>query len=114
MDYISHDDHAVIIDADQGYPLWLGALGVSDKVDEYWLEVCHQCMKFDAALYRATQGVQRSMNRIKGGKPKFSQADAKPGRFSDVKASKGDQAFGRLVNPEAREHYRKVRGFLPN
>lgn len=101
----------VHIDDDQAYPAWLALLEVTE-LDQYWHEVAYQCSKLDVQL--AARGARflpasgtlvikrRSVIRDDG----RSAWDIK--RFP---VGRGWEAAAK--GREAREHFRRIRGFLP-
>lgn len=88
------------VDCDKAYPALLKELGVKDAdVDDYWKEVAYQCIKMDMQV---ACGMNCELH-FNGGKPKYRIEDQ---QSEGVKrASKGK---------EAREHYRRLRGFIPS
>lgn len=110
------------VDPDTAYPEWLKALASEDypevggvkrldsptNVDQYWLEVCYQCVKLDLqAAIAGTKYDVRTSNKPAEfhfkNSPKFALKEHKPGR-GPVAATQGK---------EARQHYKRVRGSLP-
>lgn len=129
-------------DSDQMYPAWLGELrrhyaetmpprawfepGTMDlkpewgaclnelaqtPVTAYWLEVAYQCAKMD--LQVAVHRLQFEI-RMHGGREKYAQRTAPQGRPTAYAAGAytgaGEQ---QLRGKEAREHYKRLRGFAP-
>jgi len=89
------------IDTHLAYPAWFAELGVADSdVDCYWLEVAYQCIKMDMQAV-AGFGVEC---RFKDQGKRYAQVRHPEGRGAHV-ATKGK---------EAREHYQRIRGFVPS
>lgn len=76
-----------------------------DQVSAYWLEVVYQTAKLDV-IVASGQGFAVEI-RMKDPGQKFKQADRARGRGPNRAA--GGVNGGR----EAREHYKRLRGFLP-
>lgn len=100
-------DHAKLIDAyevsaDEFYPALLAELGFPvDEPTQYHLEVAYQCMKME---------MQRCL-----GKFSFEIRISDPGKkwaLSNYKKGKGTHAATK--GREARDHYRRIRGFVPS
>lgn len=106
---------AILVDPDIVYPEILDALGVSGtELDQYWLEVAYQCAKLEVARVLVDSGhdpwparpraiVIQSRKGAEEGDPGWVIANYPVGRGADA-ATKGR---------EAREHYRRWRGFVP-
>jgi hypothetical protein len=86
------------VDADAAYQALLADLNVESPT-RYWLETAYQCMKMDI---QAARGFNCEIRIHDPGK-KWAQ--------SAYPAGKGAAAatFGR----EARDHYRRIRGYVP-
>ena len=99
----------VVIDPDGAYPEILAALDVPEKDwDQYWIETAYQCAKLEVLrVLAATKSDPRPARslviHIESRKDTWALGKFKPGRGAAA-ASKGR---------EAREHYRKWRGFVP-
>lgn len=108
--WLTYDNKRAIfrINGDVYYPQILRELGVVE-VDQYWLEVAYQCAKLDAMRYIMLAGVDPRPNKVLildikvADKEKWALRNHPVGRGIEA-ASKGR---------EAREHYKKLRGFLP-
>lgn len=96
------------VDTDAAYRAWLDELGAAHRVDQYWLEVAHQCVKLD---------LQSALLNT----PYDPRVSAKPAEFHLTRApqweqkkyQKGRGADAATRGREAREHYRRIRGQLP-
>lgn len=75
----------------------------SEGPSAYWLEVVYQSIKLDI-VRAAGFGVE---NRFHDSGKKYRQADRDPGRGPEMAAG------GVSGGTEAREHYKRMRGFLP-
>lgn len=76
----------------------------SDEPSAYWLEVCYQAMKLDVRVAMRRRDLQlhiRDPERV------YRQKARKRGRGPERAAG------GLQGGKEAREHYRRLRGFLP-
>ena len=90
----------VVANGPAAYEAWMQALNVKkDKLDQYWLEVIHQCIKMDLMIAMHGHAFEIKITRS----PKHRQIDFPRGRGPDV-ASRGG---------EARSHFKRVRGVLP-
>lgn len=76
----------------------------SEEPSAYWLEVCYQSVKLDLQI--ACRSFALNISIHDRGK-KYRQSRRKDGR--NVKLAAGGAKGGR----EAREHYKRLRGFLP-
>lgn len=101
------------VDPDKMYPALLEEYGV-DKPDQYWLEVCFQSMKLD--LQQAAGTIQIEIHiRADGGRKERWRQDAHPEGKAQEKHNahrSGVEAASRGL--EARHHYKKLRGVVPN
>jgi hypothetical protein len=90
----------VDVDADAAYPALLSEMGVQEP-DRFWLETAYQFIKLDCQV-----ALRRFAFEIRIHDPE------KNWRQEDFPAGKGAEAatFGR----EARETYRRLRGFVPS
>ena len=105
------EDGVILIDPDLAYPEFLKELGVAAP-DRYWVEVAYQCAKLEVLRLvshtdwdRRGDGVplQFMILAHDGRKDRWALANLPAGRGEDA-ATKG---------LEAREHYRRLRGFIP-
>lgn len=130
-DWITETDDGVYeIDVNVSYPLLLGELKASvdklpnqdgatelpflaelrnldlDNLTQYWIEVAYQMSKLEVRRYLLLMGGNAwpNMFKIKGDKSKWGIKSFPPGRGIEA-ATQGK---------EAREHYKRLRGFLPN
>ena len=100
---------AISIDPDGAYPDILAALGVEKKNwDQYWIEVAYQCAKLEVLRVIShteydPRPAKSLLINIESRKDTWALSKFKPGK-GVVAASNGK---------EAREHYRKWRGFIP-
>ena len=97
------DPNAVLVDPDKLYPALLGEFGVA-KPDKYWIEVCYQCMKLDLQTALRRFGFTIHLRGDDGRAQRWKLA-AFPGTAADVARA--------TTGREAREHYRRLRGFIP-
>ncbi len=88
------------IDADLAYPALWEELGFPDSPTQYHLEVVYQCIKME--MQRCLGKFSFEM-RIMDPKKNWTQKGVRKGKGADA-ASKGR---------EAREHYKRIRGFVP-
>lgn len=94
----------VLVDPDKMYPEMFAALGV-DKPTKYWIEVAYQMMKMDLQVAMKKFSFIICVRGDDGRKDRWALS-AHPGSSDDVtRATKGK---------EAREHYKKLRGFIPS
>lgn len=118
-------DGMLYIDPDIAYPAMLKALGVEpEDIDQYWLEVCYQCVKLETdriALERGFHprqtgiGLSRTIMSEGGRKQRWAIKNY-PDRHADVWPGTNTPRSGvdRATNgKEAREHYKRIRGFVP-
>lgn len=94
---------SVLVDPDVVYPLFLKEFGINTP-DQYWLEVCYQCMKLDIQVAFKGQGVRIIV------RPKDAESKMK-WRLDTHPVGKGIHAATK--GREAREHYKRIRGFIP-
>ena len=93
------------VDPDVCYPLLLEELGVAEEdIDQYWLEVVYQCMKME--LQRILGRFNFEIHVLVGEERKRRWA------LKNHPEGKGIEAATQGM--EAREHYRKLRGFVPS
>lgn len=110
------------VDSEAAYAYWLNLLD-SPTLDQYWLEVAHQCIKLDLqAALAFTQHDMRFADRhvaikmtraekyAQAGKPVGKSATVK-GRDSKDKTLRGADLASQGL--EARGHYIRIRGALP-
>lgn len=98
------------VDIDTAYPLWFAELGWDEaSADQYQLECVFQCTKLDAQAEIKRAGLDPRPERslildFRGDKERWKMSGRPEGRGIEV-ASKGR---------EAREHFKRVRGFIPS
>lgn len=100
------DGNAVLVDPDICYPALLKELGLADEkqITKYWIEVAYQCMKMDLQVAMGRFGFTIHVRADDGRKDRWCLENF-PGTMADVtRATKG---------LEAREHYIRLRGFIP-
>jgi hypothetical protein len=102
----------VDVDADAAYEAWFAELGVDEPPDQYWLEVAYQCIKMELQVAMRTFTFEIHVHDV--GK-KWAQSKYPKGRGADyatmlVRDAKGKVLGGR----EAREHFKRLRGFVPS
>lgn len=113
------------LDPDQYMPEWLALVGAPTKLDQYWVEVAHQCAKMD--LQKSLEGTEYQPSvagkpvefRVKNC-PKWALKEYPAGAGVSaastgkrvVKAGEEPNALGSSLMT-ARGHYIKVRGALP-
>lgn len=92
---------AYAVNADDFYPVLLAELGFpTDEPTQYHLEVAYQCMKMD-------------MQKEFGFAIEIRISD--PGKkWALTNFKKGKGAHAATQGREAREHYRRLRGFIPS
>jgi hypothetical protein len=84
---------------------WKKCLAELDKPTAYWLEVAYQCMKMELQVAMRSFGFEIHVHDE--GK-KYAQKAHDPGRGPEKAA--GGLRGGR----EAREHFKRLRGFIPS
>lgn len=85
-----------------------------DEPTRYWAEVAYQMMKLELQL---AVGSMRLEIRVHDDEKKYAQANLEPGRPMNkvpggVEEAEADLP-GRATTTEAREHFKRLRGFLP-
>lgn len=129
MEPVEGFKHRYILDPDGFYPKILKELSDltgefdPENPDQYWLEVTHQIAKLDAQVGIKAAGRGRNdvslVLIIRGGegyKDRWAQSQYPEGpRLKAIlKQTKKDRkAADRVVAGEAREFYKKLRGFFP-
>jgi len=102
---------ALVIEADtDGFMKeWMSLLGVKpDEVDQYWLEVAHQCAKMD--LQSALVGTDYCLNgNAQPVEFHFSNAP----QWALKKFDEGKGIAAATQGREARAHFKRVRGSIP-
>lgn len=96
----------VVVDPDLCYPAFMAELwpGMEpDDLDQYRLEVMYQCMKMDLQMAVRSFAFDIKVRGDEGRKDRWGLKNHPPGLGVEA-ASKG---LG------AREHYRRIRGFVP-
>ena len=93
---------------------WKACLGnlKAEKPTAYWMEVAHQSVKLDIQIACRTFALNL---HFKDPGKKYRQADAPKGR-DPLHAAGGGGLVARKDQPrgkEAREHYKRLRGFIP-
>ncbi len=92
-----------LVDPDQFYPQLLDELGFT-KIGRYELEVAYQCMKMDMQVAHGSYGFTIHV-RADGERKRKWNFTMHPGTDQDVLVA--------TAGLEAREHYLRIRGFLP-
>ena len=90
----------VDVNADAAYRAWFEELGVTE-VDQYWLEVAYQCIKMELQIAMRTFMFEIHIND-----PEKHWAQA------NVPEGKGARAAAQ--GREARDHFKRLRGFIPS
>lgn len=77
-----------------------------DNLTQYWIEVVYQMAKLELRRILLINGKNQwpDMIRISGNKEKWALKNFPPGRGAET-ATKGR---------EARDHYKRLKGFIPN
>jgi len=121
-----------LVDPDIIYVRWAKDLGlVRADLDQYWLEVLFQCSKMDAQHELREAGLDPRVNGD-GLRLRFLSEDGRKERWTQrtapLESPAGQARRMELIGAhrsllrgaaaasqggEAREHYRRVRGFLP-
>jgi hypothetical protein len=94
---------AVLVDPDLAYPAFLKEFNI-DTPDQYWIEVCYQCIKLDLQVAFKGTGV---LIVIRG-----KDAEAKM-RWRLENHPEGKGVHRATYGKEARDHYKRIRGFIP-
>lgn len=103
------DNGTIVIDPAGAYPEILAAIEVEKKDwDQYWIEVAYQCAKLEVLrvikdMEFDPRPAKSLVIHIESRKESWALDKFSPGRGAAA-ASKGR---------EARQHYRKWRGFVP-
>lgn len=96
---------------------WAGCLAELEAPTAYWLEVAYQCGKMELQIAMQTFAFEIRIHSTRVREPtaeapdppkKWAQKHAKPGRGAHKAA--GGLSGGR----EAREHFKRLRGFIPS
>ncbi len=102
-----------IVDSDIIYPFWLKALGI-ETTDQYWLEIVMGCTKMDFRMHVGLFGAFAKGRVIM----KVRADDGRKQRWNLTMHPPGEKDFSRLGLAERggliRNHYKKVRGFVPS
>lgn len=94
----------VVVDPDQAYPAWAAELGFDlDKLDQYQAEVLYQCVKLDVQIACGGLGKGGIEIHIVRGSGKWALKNLPKGRGAKA-ATEGR---------EAREHFKRARGYVP-
>lgn len=88
-------------------PEWEKCLAELEEPTAYWLEVAYQCMKMDLQIAMRTFAFEI---HVHDAKKAWAQKKHKPGR--GVAKAAGGSLIGK-GGKEAREHYKRLRGFIP-
>lgn len=113
--------HRYVLDPDKFYPAILKELNVQDP-DQYWLEITHQIAKLDAQIAIKAAGLARDdvslvliIRGDEGYKDRWALKNHDAGQMAAVLSkTNGDRkAADKIVAGVAREHYKRLRGFLP-
>lgn len=112
--WLTRNDKGVFtIDPGMAYPEVMAGLKITEKMlDQYWIETIYQCAKLETLRVIAAAGIDPRPEKVLvihidasgGRKDRWALANFKPGRGAPAATT------GR----EAREHYRRWRGFVPN
>lgn len=121
-EWLIHDkDRGIfVIDPDVAYTEWMSLLKIKPAdLDQYWLEVIFQCVKMDAQHAVRQSGLDPRL----ADPPKSLVLDVASTktvtdgkliarwRLADYPRGRGPEAA--TQGKEARQHYQRVRGFLP-
>lgn len=109
----------VAVDADAAYGEWHKILD-QPPIDQYWLEVMHTCIKLDVQFWVRLAGIdprpERSLVISIAGRPgykqRWGQKGKSEGRMADLRRAHGPRA-DRIAAMDARAHYKRIRGVLP-
>lgn len=90
------------------------------KVDQYWLECAYQCMKLTVQFFLGVTGLdprpQLTLNlNVKGkegSKKRWGQKNHPEGLYKKIRAENGPLA-DRIVGGQARNHFKAMKGFIP-
>lgn len=97
------DRNAILVDPDLAYPHFFKLLGV-EKPTKYWIEVAYQMVKMDLQVAMGKFGFTIHIRGDDGRKDRWA-LERHPGSAQDVhRATQGK---------DARQYYRKIRGFVP-
>ena len=96
------------------------AVPYDGKVDQYWLECAYQCMKLSVQFYLSLTGLdprpQLSLRIIvkggEGSKKRWGQVNHPEGLYKKIREKNGPLA-DRVVGGQARNHFKAMRGFIP-
>jgi hypothetical protein len=101
-DWLAFDGKQYIIDPDEAYPVFLGALGFKGKPDQYAIECAYQCMKLYVQDVAAASPPEDGLVRItiEGGRGKSWALVNFPVGRGALMATKG---------LEAKAHYDRIR-----
>lgn len=110
--YLLRDDGVIEVSPDVAYPRIVAELGlVEEKLDQYWLEVVYQIAKMDAQ--RLVQGTSDDP-RPRGAPLQIHiRSGAVKERWQIKRRPFGRGVFAATKGKEARGHYRRIRGELP-
>lgn len=99
-------DNTVLVDPDIMYPYFLKEYGVAvEKASRYWIEVCYQSMKLDLQATLRRSDFIIHVRADDGRKERWALKN-----FTGLTEEVHRATHGR----EAREHYKKLRGFIPS
>ncbi len=107
------DTNAVLVDPDKAYPSLLSELGASEKIDRYWLEIAYQCVKMDLQTALRRYDFTIHIRSDDGRKDRWGFHAHKGTRGHAGKAVDDPLVIRATKGKEAREHYRRIRGFVP-
>jgi len=100
--YNRHGFEIIQADPDEFYPYFLKLFNV-EQPDQYWLEVCYQCMKMDLQTAMGKFGFEIHCKGKEGHKDRWALKNHPRGKGPEF-ATQGR---------EARQHYVRIRGRLP-
>ncbi len=102
----------VEVDAGQFYPAILSELGVEDSaINQFWLEVAKSIMKMDIRV--AVAGTEQAPEG-QGALTILVRDDTKEGGVSKYAQKAYPEGDGAVAGANAaRDHYRRLRGFVP-
>jgi len=99
------NDNAVLVDPDLMYPAMLADLGVKpEQATKYWIETAFQMAKLDLQVAMRRYNFTIHVRGDDGRKDRWGLHNFPGDALQVVMATKGQQA---------RQHYLRVRGFLP-
>lgn len=107
----------ILVDPDEMYPAYFEEMGmkIEDNLTQYWLEVFYQFMKMDLQIAMGGFAFEiRFKPSNMDAKERWCHKGKPPGQCMEASNKDMDPVAAATGGKEARNHFRKLRGFVPS